>query len=343
MQPKLSKFAAKETLFVFLSLACMVVMILITSIADAGLDPVKIFSQDNFSNMLINASITIFGTIAAIPSGAVATKQRTNPDGSNGRYLQEFHAYNKIRQKIEARRFMFGQWHHAQFLMELKSKQVNYLLERNIFQAEDILELSREQILALTESQIYEVNGEQVYFKALSVGQIIACLKVYDGKITVHKLPDFYFLYIDGKGKRTFYDQAYYESRDENGMLISKILFKTFIGFLITCIFTGLVLDLIEAEQLDVAYILSTILTVIARLFNAASSTLWGYLIGQESVYKKCYYINGKTQFLNSFDTDREFEFKDIRQLAKEDYFNTTERTATNESRESFSDDTVEE
>ena len=329
MQPKVSKFAAKETLFVFLSLACMVIMILITSIADAGLDPVKIFSQDNFSNMLINASITIFGTIAAIPSGAVATKQRVNPDGSNGRYLQEFHAYNKIRQKIEPKRFMFGQWHHAQFLMEFKSKQTNYLLERNIFQAEDILKLSREQILTLTEPQSYTIEGETVYFKALSVGQIIACLKVYDGKITVHKLPDFYFLYIDGKGKRTFYDQAYYESQDENGLLVSKILFKTFIGFLITCIFTGLVLDLIEAENIDVAYVLSTLLLIVTRLFNAASSTLWGYLIGQESVYKKCYYINGKSQFLTSFDTDQTFEYKDVRQIAREEFLNETERNST--------------
>lgn len=48
---------------------------------------------------------------------------------------------------------MFAQWHHAQFLNEFRSKRVNYLLERGIMQAEDILELSREQILDLTESK----------------------------------------------------------------------------------------------------------------------------------------------------------------------------------------------
>ena len=326
MPSKSLKFVAKETMFVGLALACMTVMILITSIADAGLDPSKIWSKSNVSNILINASITVFGTLASIPSGAVATKQRVNPDGTKGRYLQEFYDYNDIRQKIEPRRFLFSQWHHAQFLKEHHSKRVNYLLERSIIQAEDILKLSREQILTLIESQVYKVDGEDVYFKALSVEQVIACIKVYDGEITVHKLPDFYFLYIDGKGKRTFYDQAYYESRDENGSLISKIIYKAFLGFLITCIFTGLVMDFVSADEITVAYVFRTLLLIVTRLFNAASSTLWGHLIGQESVYKRCYYINGKTQFLRTFDADREFEFKDVRQIAREEYLKTQER-----------------
>ena len=326
MPSKSFKYVAKETLFVGLALCCMVIMIMITSIADAGLDPTKIWSKSNLSNILINASITIFGTLAAIPSGAVATKQRVNPDGSHGRYLQEFYDYNDIRQKIEPRRFLFSQWHHSQFLMEHRSKRVNYLLERSILQADDILKLSREQIITLTSSQVYNIDGEDVYFRALSVHQVIACLKVYDGDITVHKLPDFYFLYIDGKGKRTFYDQAYYESRDENGSLISKIIYKAFLGFLITCIFTGLVMDFISADEITVAYVFRTMLLIVTRLFNAASSTLWGYLIGQESVYKRCYYINGKTQFLRQFDADRDFEYKDVRQMAREEYFKSQER-----------------
>lgn len=330
MPVKPSKFAIKETMYVGLALSCMVVMIVITSIANAGLDPTKIWTKSNLSNILINASITVFGTLAAIPSGSVATKQRINPDGTHGRYLQEFYAYNTIRQKIESKRFMFAQWHHAQFLNEFRSKRVNYLLERGIMQAEDILELSREQILDLTESKKYNINGEDIYFKALSVNQILACLKVYDGEVTVHKLPDFYFLYIDGKGKRTFYDQAYYESRDENGAMVSKIVYKAFLGFLITCIFTGLVIDFVAIEEVNAAYVFRTILLIVTRLFNAASSTLWGYMIGQEAVYRKCYYINGKTQFLQSFDTDETFEYKDVRQIAREEYLKAQERRSSN-------------
>lgn len=326
MPSKPLKHIAKETLFVGVALSCMVAMILITSLAEAGLDPSKIWSKSNISNIFINAAITIFGTLASIPSGAVSTKQRVNLDGSNGRYLQEFHAYNKIRQLIEPRKNLFNQWHNAQFLAERRSKCINYMMERNIVQAEDILELTREQILSLTESQVYNIRGEDVYFKALSISQITACLKVYDGKITVHKLPDFYFLYIDGKEKRTFYDQAYYESRDENSVLVSKVLYKTFLGFLITCIFTGLVVDYNTTGSLDTAYLFRTTLLIATRMFNAASSTLWGFLIGQESVYRRCYYINGKTQFLRQFSADHEFEYKDVRQIAREEYLKKQER-----------------
>lgn len=327
---KTFKHIAKETVYLSLALGSMVIMIIITSISDAGLDPAKIWSTSNLSNILINASITLFGTISAVPSGSMSTKQRINPDGTKGRYLQEFHAYNAIRKQIEPRRHIFSQWHHAQYLSEQKSKRVNYLLERSIIQASDILELSREQILTLTEPQVYTVNGDEVCFKALSVKQVVACLKVYDGKVVVHKLPDFYFLYVDGKNKRTFYDQAYYEARDENYSMVVKILSKAFLGFLITCIFTGLVIDTITADEITGAYVARTSLLIFTRLFNAATSTLWGYLIGQESVYKRCYYINGKTQFLQQFDADQDFEYKDVRQLAREEYLKTQERKLQN-------------
>lgn len=341
MPPKNMKHVAKETAFVGMALICMLAMILVTSIAETGMDFKKVLSQDNLSNVLINVSITVFGTLAAVPLGSAGTKQRINPDGTHGRYLQEFHAYNKIRQKIESRITMFGQWHHEQFLKEHRAKCVNYLLERNIVQAEDILHLSREQLVALTEPQHYDVEGVTVYFRALSPLQIQACLKVYDGKISVHKLPDFYFLYIDGKGKRTFYDQAYYESRDENYSLISNLIYRVFIGFTITCIFTGLVLDFVNVEDFTAAYIAQMLLTVFTRVFNAASSIFWGYMAGQEFVYKQCYYINGKTQFLQAFDSDKEFVFKDIRQITKEEYLKTQERSSDSNGQSESKPDSV--
>ena len=76
------KHIAKETLFVSMSLVCLIIIIIITSIANAGLDASKIWTSQNLSNILINASITLFATIAAVPSGVANTKQRINPDGT---------------------------------------------------------------------------------------------------------------------------------------------------------------------------------------------------------------------------------------------------------------------
>ena len=85
-------------------------------------------------------------------------------------------------------------------------------------------------------------------------------------------------------------------------------------------------MDFVSADEITVAYVFRILLLIVTRLFNAASSTLWGYLIGQESVYKRCYYINGKTQFLRNFDADRDFKFKDVRQIAREEYLKSQER-----------------
>lgn len=316
---KLNKHVAKETLFVGVALLCMVLIIVFTSIVNAGLDPTKMFTKENAGNALINAAITIFSVVAALPAGMVATKQRQNPDGSDGRYLQEFSDYNDIRQKIEHRRLDFSQWHNCQHLKEQNQKCVDYLLSKGVLQATDILQLTVEQARSLTTSQPIDMHKRTVYFKALTDEQIQACVKVLSGKIIVHKLPDYYFLYIDGKSSKTFYDQAYRESADENFALVAKLLYRICIGFIITCIFTGLVIYEPDPDISTTRAIMIAVINIVARVFNAVSSTLWGWLLGQEMVYKQCYYINGRTQFLKLFDSDKNFKAVSIEDLARAD------------------------
>lgn len=298
----------------------MVVIIIITSIVNAGLDPSKIFTKENAGNALINAAITVFGVVAALPAGVVATKQRRNPDGSEGRYLQEFIDYNDIRQKVESKRIKFSQWHNAQHIKEQRQKCVDYLLSKGVLQASDILKLTVDEVKTLTTSKPIKVEGKDIYYKALTQEQICACIRVLSGKIIVHKLPDYYFLYIDGKSSKTFYDQAYTESRDENLALVSKLLQRICLGFIITCIFTGLVIYEPDPEMSTARTVLLAIVNIVARIFNAVSSTLWGWLLGQEQVYKQCYYINGRTQFLRLFDSDVEFKETSIVDVARQEY-----------------------
>jgi hypothetical protein len=66
--------------------------------------------------------------------------------------------------------------------------------------------------------------------------------------------------------------------------------------------------------------IMVAVINIVARIFNAVTSTLWGWLLGQEMVYKQCYYINGRTQFLKLFDSDREFKVRSIEEIARADY-----------------------
>lgn len=311
-------YVSKETLFVFAALICMCVIIVFTSLVNAGFDLEKVFEKENLSNAIINAAITIFGTVAAVPAGTVATKQRRNSDGSLGRYIQEFNAYNVVREKVESKRLAFNQWHNAQHLKELHQKKVDTLLENGIIQAEAILKLTCDQVKTLTTSQRFEVDGDTIYVKGLTNDQIKVCLDVIAGKVNVHKLPDFYFLYVDGKSSKSFYDQAYYETREANTTLIVNLVTKIFIGFVITSIFTGLVI-LGDEDMSSKEFVMKAIIIIAARIFNAITSTLWGWLLGQELVYKQCYYINGRTQFLELFLNDTEFKPLSIEEQAREE------------------------
>lgn len=314
----MDKHISKETLFVFAALICMCVIIVFTSLVNAGFDLEKVFEKENISNAIINAAITIFGTVAAVPAGTVATKQRKNPDGSCGRFIQEFNAYNLVREKVEPKRIEFNQWHNAQHLKELKQKKIDTLLAHGIVQAEAILKLTCEQVKTLTTSQRFDIDGEVIYIKALTDDQIKVCFDVIAGKVKVHKLPDFYFLYVDGKSSKSFYDQAYYETKEANTTLIVNLVTKIFIGFVITSIFTGLVI-LGNEDVSSKDFIMKAVIIIAARIFNAITSTLWGWLLGQELVYKQCYYINGRTQFLELFLNDTSFTPLSIEDQAREE------------------------
>ena len=314
------KHAAKELGSVVAAVLCLLAVSIVTAFANAGLDPSKLFTVENITNMCLNAATTIFGIIVAIPLGAVLTKQLTTPNGSPGRYMATYAAYTKIRNIIEPKRLAFSQWHHKQHLKEQYEKCLNHLLAHNIEQATEVMKLSREQILQLTTSQKFTVDGVELYFKALTHEQIRACNDVLSGRIVVHKLPDFYFLYPEGSSATTFYDAAYRQHRDDAMFLIVRLFYKIFIGFVITSIFTSLVISKVSDDIATRVWVIKTLVTIFARMFNAVSSVYWGYQIGQEQVYRQCYYISGKTQFLELFNADTGFVPKSLQEIAKEDY-----------------------
>ena len=320
--PKLNRRFQKETALVFASIACMSIIIIFTSLANAKFDFEKAFADENMSNALISAALTVFGTLVSVPAGKSETKLRVNPDGSPGRYIQEFNDYNEVRELVEPKRIAFNQWHSLQHRKELTQKRIEYLLSRGVLQAEDILKLTVEQVTKLTTSQTFTIQKETLYFKALSKAQIKACVKVLEGKVTVHKLPDFYFLYVDGKSSKSFYDQAYYEKRVANAILAGKLAYKIFIGFAIVSVFTGLAVTP-NSELTTAEYIMQAAINITARLFSTITSAFWGWMLGQELAYRECYYINGKTQFLRLFHSDTSFEEIDLQEQAKTEYHNS--------------------
>ena len=293
----------KEIALAFSSIIILLIITVLTSFITCGFDVKKMFSGENTFNLVTNAAITVMGIISSIPLGIVLTKQHTCADGSPGRYQLEYQSFYTVRQKIECKRGLFGQWHNVQYIKECREKQINYLLRHNVLQPEVILKLSVPQVKTLTVPKTFKIDGAEVTLNALTKQQIKACVDVLSGKIKVHKLPDFYFLYVDNVSNQSFYDTAYTERKDESKTVIVKLFTKVAIGFIMSCILTGFLYDLKDVE-LTSKYIIMALLLTLVRIFNALTSVFAGISTGQELVYKQCYYMNGKTQFLKSFDAE---------------------------------------
>lgn len=319
-----SKTISKEILFIVLTVLFTIVITVLATVSGAEFDITRISSTEALTNILLNASITLLMLIVAIPYGKVHTMCKKI--GNNlGRYLTSFSSFNEICKKIFPKIYQFEQWHDIKYKKEVNSKQLRYLSEKGIRQVEDVLKLDRKQIEQLTEPRMFEIDGNQIYFCSLTKKQVKACLKVYDGKVTLHRLPDQYFLYIDGKSSNSFYEQAYYEKRMEAFYTFHKVFSKVVVCLTISCILTSLILDTLVFDN---ATLMKIFINLFARLLTVVLNLFNGYTIGQELIYKKCYYIDGKTQVLTEFNEDTSFVYKNPQETAKQEYL---ERSAVNE------------
>lgn len=312
-----SKMISKEILIVVFTIVSILAITVLTTVSGAGFDLSRLTAVEVYTNIILNATFVLATLLVAIPYGRLNTMCKKTPEGKNGKYLTAFDNFNNAYKAIASILYQFGQWHFVKYKKEVKEKQYRYLTEHNIPQIDNILKLDRSQIDSLQTPQRYIVDGKEMYFGALSKRQIKACLKVYDGKVSLHKLPDSYFLYLDGKAGSSFYEQAYYESRLQAAYATSQILFKVMVSLLMSCALTSLIIDQLVFDKYTV---LKMVTNLVSRIMTVGQSLYGGYVIGQNLVYRKCYYIDGKCQILTEFKTDATFEYADPQALAKEEY-----------------------
>lgn len=300
----------KDLLYIVLTLIIVIAMNVLSTLAGGEFNFDNFSEREFWSNLLLNLSIVLICTITAIPYGVSTTKL-------GGRYLSDYDNFLKAFERIRFKLYLFSQWHAVKYQRELHDKQVKYLLTKGVKQAELVLQLDLQDLDDLEVPFKKNINGTDIYFNSLTDAQIKACKKVFAGKVTIKKLPDYYFLYVDGQGGSTFYEQASLEKKVERAYLVGSICSKLAISFAFTSIWTGLVMDAYIYDNTELAKI---IVNMLARIYSAVQSIFNGINIGQNYVYKKCYYINGKSQILDEFYTDITVDYKDDQEIAKQNY-----------------------
>lgn len=334
---KPSQNLSKEFAIIIFTIISTLAITVLTTLSGAGFDPNRLTAVEVYTNIILNSVIVLVVTVVALPYGKLNTMCKRNTDGSGGKYITAFNAFNVIYNLVKPKLNQFEQWHTKKYEQEVLEKQIRYLSQKGIRQVKDILKLDRVQIENLTTAQMYKVQGEELFFSSLTKKQIKACLKVYDGEITVHKLPDHYFLYIDGKSTSSFYEQAYHENLLNNYYVISRVLFKVLFGLVIACVLTSLVTDSIVLNSQTLLKIFTNLLS---RILTIGQSLYGGYSIGQNLIYKKCYYIDGRTQILTEFNDDTTFVYVDPQEIAKQEYI--SERSAVNETEDTRQDSVLD-
>ena len=316
-QQSISKMISKELLILIFTVVSILTITVLTTVSGSGFDLSRLSKVEIWTNIILNSTFVLATLLVAIPYGKLNTMCKKTPEGGNGKYLTSFNNFNKAYDAITCILYQFSQWHVIKYKKEVKEKQYRYLIDRSIPQIDNVLKLNRRQIEQLGTPQMFVVNGEELYFGKYSKKQIEHCLKVYDGRVSLHKLPDSYFLYVDGKAGASFYEQAYYESKLQTAYTISNILSKVCIYILMSCVLTSLVIDVFV---IDKQTLMKIIINLISRIMSVCQALYGGYMIGQNIVYRKCYYIDGRTQVLTEFRTDASFTYRDPNVVAKEQY-----------------------
>lgn len=280
------------------SIAFMVVLIIVTTIWNAGLDVTKWLEKEFLSNLVINCAISLFGIFSSI--GLADNYYRTK---ENGMLDITYKNFLIIREKIEDHLDKFSHWVKLLHQRELDDKILRYLKNENgIQQAKIILKhLDVSELDSLNKPFSKDLqNGKTIYLKALSNEQITALKDVMTGKIKIEFLHENYFLNAYTKCEnKSMYELAIKENETRNKKSFALVSYRILLTIAMGLIFAGLTVDGINANKLG-----QILINVFSRLSILASSIYSGYTIAHTLVKYDCKFIEYKTDILETFNLE---------------------------------------
>ncbi len=307
----------RKTMLSLISIFFILVIIVVTTCFNAGIDPNKWFTTDYLSSMLITLAIAVFGMISA--TGLGDSYYRSN---ETGLFKKTYDDYNEERTKITPIVDKFTAWSSHLYRVEYRSKIMRYLkIDNGIKQAEDILKLDRTQIIKLNEPCKFEIDGKDIYFKSLTKEQIDALLKVVDGKIKLKFVHESYYLNAYSKSKnKSMYEQASNQEKTKQKKFVGLILYRLTTTIVIGLIFAGLIIDTQKGDTSQS----QVWLNLASRLFTFFTAMAWGFYISSEIIKDECIFLAYKTRMLETFYLDvvvnKTFIPKTEEELAYEEY-----------------------
>lgn len=288
----------RKTFLTGISVLFAIIIIIITSVLNAGLNPDNWNSTEFLSNLIITIAIGIFGVISG--QGMGDNYFRTN---EKGLFVSTYNSYNTMRTKINVHIDKFEDWNKRLYAKEYYQKCVRYLKNNyGIKQAELILELDKNQVLLLEQPRFFETSKGKTAFNSLTKEQIKAARKVLAGKIKMKYVHDSYFLNAYSKNKtQSMYEIASEQSKKQRQKYLSLMFYRVMVIIVFGFIMSGLVIDTQDPGGFNQAMI-----NLISRLFTLFTSLAFGTLVASDLIKDECIYLDYKTTMLERFLIDVE-------------------------------------
>lgn len=288
----------RKTFLTGISVLFAIIIIIITSVLNAGLNPDNWNSTEFLSNLIITIAIGIFGVI--LGQGMGDNYFRTN---EKGLFVSTYNSYNTMRTKINVHIDKFEDWNKRLYAKEYYQKCVRYLKNNyGIKQAELILELDKNQVLLLEQPRFFETSKGKTAFNSLTKEQIKAARKVLTGKIKMKYVHDSYFLNAYSKNKtQSMYEIASEQSKKQRQKYLSLMFYRVMVIIVFGFIMSGLVIDTQDPGGFNQAMI-----NLISRLFTLFTSLAFGTLVASDLIKDECIYLDYKTTMLERFLIDVE-------------------------------------
>lgn len=288
----------RKTFLTGISVLFAIIIIIITSVLNAGLNPDNWNSTEFLSNLIITIAIGIFGVISG--QGMGDNYFRTN---EKGLFVSTYNSYNTMRTKINVHIDKFEDWNKRLYAKEYYQKCIRYLKNNyGIKQAELILELDKNQVLLLEQPRFFETSKGKTAFNSLTKEQIKAARKVLTGKIKMKYVHDSYFLNAYSKNKtQSMYEIASEQSKKQRQKYLSLMFYRVMVIIVFGFIMSGLVIDTQDPGGFNQAMI-----NLISRLFTLFTSLAFGTLVASDLIKDECIYLDYKTTMLERFLIDVE-------------------------------------
>ena len=305
---KIKKLGNRKLVLGFGAMVGCIAIVFVVSLFPFVLDPSQIGTTEWWTNEIILVVLTIYSVIVVMFMGqtANASDERSNLAKARVRFNEQF---SKIK------RCEFEQWVIKVLQPTDQARVYKRILDTIGISQYDILSLNRSDIKSLVGSP---QRVEQVWYDEITEKQYKTIIDIKNGKYNIKFVDPGYYLtdkHLDIEYTRS--ERALREQTKKTSYLVIRLISKILMVLLCGIVFGMFTKDLIE--QKDTA---SSIMKLIRRLTNVASSSFVGYLTGCQENDINASYIEMKAETMKEQLNDTDFKYKTIEELAKEKFAN---------------------